>query len=125
VKAFVASIKRYNEFCYAGVDSDFGKDAKAMIPVDEPPFYGCKTETGGGMMAMMGLGGIATLSGLMCDAKLRVLGREGNPIKGLYAAGNTLGGKYGLQYGTPFSGNSIGMAMTHGWLAGRFAASSI
>ena len=121
VKTFVASVKRYNALCHSGVDSDFGKDAKAMIPVDEPPFYGCKSENAGGMM--MGLGGIATLSGLMTDQKLRVLNREGNPIKGLFAAGNTLGGKYGLQYATPFSGNSIGMALTHGWLAGKFATS--
>ncbi len=121
VQTFVASIKRYNELCYAGVDSDFGKDAKAMIPIDEPPFYGCKTETGGGMMAMMGLGGMATISGLITDERLCVLDKEGHPIKGLYACGNTLGGRYGLGYSTPFAGNSIGMACTHGWLAGRFA----
>ena len=41
------------------------------------------------------------------------------PIPGLYAAGNTLGGRYGLQYTTPFAGNSIGMAMTHGRVAGK------
>jgi len=123
VKTFVASIKRYNELCYAGVDSDFGKDAKAMIPIDEPPFYGSKSENRGG--AMMGLGGMATLSGLMTDDKLRVLDKDGNPIKGLFVCGNTLGGRYGLGYSTPFAGNSIGMAMTHGWLAGKFAAGSI
>jgi len=123
VKTFAASIKRYNELCYSGVDSDFGKDQKAMIPIDEPPFYGCKAENRGSMM--LGLGGMATLSGLITDDKLRVLDREGNPIKGLFVCGNTLGGRYGLGYSTPFAGNSIGMAMTHGWLAGRFAAGGI
>jgi hypothetical protein len=121
IKTFVDSIKHYNELCYAGVDSDFGKDAKAMIPIDEPPYYGCKGQNSGGMM--MGLGGMATLSGLMCDDKLRVLDKEGNPIRGLFASGNTLGGRYGLGYSTPFAGNSIGMAMTHGWLAAKFATS--
>jgi hypothetical protein len=121
VQTFAASIKRYNKLCHAGVDSDFGKDAKALIPVDEPPFYGCKGQTGGGMM--MGLGGSATLSGMMCDDKLRVLNKEGKPIKGLFACGNTLGGRYGIAYCTPFAGNSIGMACTHGWLAGKFATS--
>lgn len=119
VQVFISSIKRYNELCRKGVDSDFGKDAKAMIPVDEPPFYGCKGQNGGGMM--MGLGGLATMSGLMCDEKLRVLNRDGNPIKRLFACGNTLGGRYGLGYSTPFAGNSIGMSLTHGWLAGKFA----
>jgi len=120
VQIFVESIKRYNKFCYAGVDSDFGKDVKALIPIDEPPFYGCKGQNSGGMM--MGLGGLAALAGLLCDENLRVLNKDFKPIKGLFAAGNTLGGKYGLGYSTPFAGNSIGMALTHGWLAGKFAA---
>jgi predicted oxidoreductase len=72
---------------------------------------------------MMSLGGSATMSGLMSDDKLRVLNRDGKPIKGLFACGNTLGGRYGLGYSTPFAGNSIGMALTHGWLAGKFATS--
>jgi hypothetical protein len=121
VQTFTASIKRYNKLCHAGVDSDFGKDAKAMIPVDEPPFYGCKGQSGGGMM--MGLGGNATLSGLLCDDKLRVLNKEMMPIKGLFSCGNTLGGRYGIAYCTPFAGNSIGMALTHGWLAGKYVTS--
>ena len=119
VKTFVESVKHYNELCKKGVDSEFGKDAKAMIPVDEPTFYGCKGQSGGGMMPS--LGGSATLSGLLSDNKLRVLNKEGEPIKGLFVCGNTLGGRYGLGYSTPFAGNSIGMAMTHGWLAGKFA----
>lgn len=117
VQTFLESVKHYNKLCYAGVDSDYGKDAKAMIPVDEPPFYGCAGRAMGGMRPSM-----VTMSGIMTDNKLRALNREGQPIKGLYAAGNTLGGRYGLGYSTPFAGNSIGMALTHGWLAGKFAA---
>lgn len=117
VKTFVESIKHYNELCYAGLDSDFGKDAKAMIPVDEAPFYGCIGRTMGGVRPFM-----VTLSGIMSDNKLRPLNKQGQPIKGLFVCGNTLGGRYGLGYSTPFAGNSIGMAMTHGWLAGKYAA---
>ena len=40
-------------------------------------------------------------------------------IPGLYAAGNCLGGRYGFGYSTPFAGNSVGMAITHGWIAGH------
>jgi hypothetical protein len=121
-KTFVESVKHYNELCKKGVDSDFGKDAKAMIPVDEPPFYGCKGQSGGG--GMMSLGGMATMSGMISDLKLRVLNKEGKPIKGLFVCGNTLGGRYGFGYSTPFAGNSIGMALTHGWLAGKFSTST-
>jgi hypothetical protein len=117
VKTFVESIKRYNELCRAGVDNDYGKDAKAMIPVDEPPFYGCKGRGRGAMRPSM-----VTLSGIITDDKLRAINKEGQIIKGLFLAGNTVGGRYGPGYSTPFAGNSIGMALTHGWLAGKFAA---
>jgi hypothetical protein len=116
VKAFVESIKHYNELCHAGVDSDYGKDAKAMIPIDEPPFYGCVGRMMWGMRPFM-----VTVSGIMADAKLRPLNKDGQPIEGLFVCGNTLGGRYGMGYSTPFAGNSIGMACTHGWMAGRFA----
>jgi hypothetical protein len=116
-KTFVESIKHYNDLCHAGADSDFGKDAKAMIPIDEPPFYGCKGRGMGGARPSM-----VTVSGIMADGKLRVLNKEGQPIKGVFVCGNTLGGRYGLGYSTPFAGNNIGMALTHGWMAGKFAA---
>jgi succinate dehydrogenase/fumarate reductase flavoprotein subunit len=116
-KTFVESVNHYNELCYAGVDSDYGKDAKAMIPIDEAPFYGCKGENSGIMKPAM-----VTMSGIIADDQLRVLDKDMNPIKGLYVCGNTLGGRYGAGYSTPFAGNSIGMAMTHGWLAGKNAA---
>jgi hypothetical protein len=116
VQTFVESIKRYNKLCYAGVDSDYGKDAKAMIPIDEAPFYGCVSRATGTLRP-----GMVTVSGIMTDNKLRVVNKEGHPIRGLFVCGNTLGGRYGLGYSTPFAGNNIGMAMTHGWLAGQFA----
>jgi hypothetical protein len=112
VKTFVESIHHYNDLCKKEVDSDFGKDAKAMIPIDEPPFYGCTGQAG-----VVKSFGMVTLAGLVTDTKLRVLNKSGKPVKGLYVAGNTLGGRYGLGYTTPIAGNSIGMAMTHGWLA--------
>jgi hypothetical protein len=121
VKTFVESIRRYNDLCHKGVDSDFGKDAKAMIPIEEPPFYGCTGQGGAGGMRGFGM---VTMAGMVADEKLRVLDKSGKPIQGLLVAGNTLGGRYGLGYSTPMAGNSIGMAMTHGWLAGKFAAES-
>jgi hypothetical protein len=117
VTTFVASIKHYNEMCSAGVDSDFGKDPKALIPIDTAPFYGCTGENTGKMSI-----GLVTMAGMVTDNKLNVLGKDGNPIKGLYVAGNTLGGRYGLSYVTPYAGNSVGMALTHGWMAGKFIA---
>ncbi len=118
IQTFIESIHRYNTLCHKGDDTDFGKEARAMIPVEEPPFYGCKNPSTGPRFDL------PTLCGLMTDRNLRVLDKASKPIKGLYVAGNTLGGRYGGSYSTPLAGNTIGMAMTHGWLAGRFAAES-
>ncbi len=114
-ETFLASIEHYNELCDAGVDSDFGKDASAMIPVREAPFYACTTTNSDTPTPNM-----VTMSGLMTDKKQNVITMSRKPIKGLYAAGNSLGGRYGLGYSTPCAGNSIGMAVTHGRLAGQY-----
>jgi uncharacterized protein with FMN-binding domain len=115
---FLASIERYNELCYAGVDSDFGKDAPYMIPIDTAPFYGGTSSTSHSSNPAM-----VTMSGLVTDETQNVLDHDWNPIGGLYAAGNCLGGRYGFGYSTPFAGNSVGMAITHGWIAGHQVAS--
>lgn len=63
---------------------------------------------------------LGTNGGARIDAQARVLGADGAPIPGLYAAGNTsaavLGGAY-LGGGTP-----IACGMTFGYLAGNDAA---
>jgi hypothetical protein len=112
--AFLASIKRYNELCAKGVDDDFGKDKKAMIPIDTAPFYGCVASNTGKMSI-----GLVTLAGMVTNDNLQVLDKTYKPIKGLYVSGNTLGGRYGEAYVTPYAGNSVGMALTHGWLVGK------
>ena len=118
IPTVVESINRYNELCYAGVDTDFGKNIEAMIPVDEPPFFGVIGDNGACTSV-----GLVTLCGMVTDEKQNVLDANRKPIKGLYVAGNTLGGRYGLAYSTPTGGNSIGMALTHGRLAGKLVAS--
>lgn len=115
----LASIERYNEICAAAVDSDFGKDANQLIPIDTPPFYGAVSMNAGTQSA-----GLVTLAGMFTDENLNVLKADrSGPIKGLYAAGNCLGQRYGVGYSTPSAGNSMGMAMTHGRVAGKIMAS--
>ena len=62
-------------------------------------------------------------NGVITDETQNVLNKDWEPIEGLYVAGNCLGGRYGFGYSTPFAGNSVGMAMTHGWTAGHQVAS--
>ncbi len=112
---FLDSIAHYNELCASeDGDTDYGKDKAYMVPVDTPPFYGGTSSLSHSASPMM-----VTMSGLMTDANQNVLKTDWTCIKGLYAAGNVLGGRYGFGYSTPFAGNSVGMAMTHGWLAGH------
>jgi hypothetical protein len=116
IPTVVESIQRYNEMCYAGKDSDFGKRAEALIPVDEGPYYACSGSVGNFSASVS----MVTMSGVMTDSRLNVLDVSMNPIKGLYTCGNSLGGRYGTGYCTPCAGSSIGMAGTHGRLAGQF-----
>jgi len=117
-ETFLASIRHYNELCYAKDDTDYGKDKNCMIPVDEAPFYGVARD-----VTATGSVGLVTLAGLVTDDNMNVLDKDGNRIKGLYVAGNTLGGRYGVGYSTPCAGNSIGMAQTHGYILGEHLAS--
>lgn len=114
-KTFVSEIEHYNELCASDDgDTDYGKDKAYMQPIDTPPFYGGTGSLGHTSNPMM-----VTMSGLVTDDQQNVLKTDWTPIKGLYAAGNCLGGRYGFGYSTPFAGNSVGMAMTHGWTAGH------
>lgn len=112
---FVASIARYNELCRAGKDIDFGKDARLMVPIDTPPYFGYTGTNGLGPV-------IVTTGGLLTDENQNVLDSNYEPIPGLFATGNCCGGRFGLQYSTPVSGISLGMAQTLGREAGRWMA---
>ena len=112
---FVATIERYNELCEKGCDEDFGKDPSLMFPLKNPPYYGyCGTKAIGVIMV--------TTSGLVVDEFSRVLGDDYRPIKGLFAAGNASGSRFGWQYFTSIAGESLSIAQTQGMLAGQFAA---
>ena len=114
----LATIEAYNEMCHAGVDSQYGKDPIVMLPIETPPFFGAVTENAGSMSA-----GLVTLAGLVTDGNMNVLKPDyTTPIKGLYAAGNCLGHRFGPGYSTPSAGASMGMAMTHGRVLGKIVA---
>ena len=116
---FLATMAEYNEMCETGRDWLFDRDPETMIPINTPPFYYYMTD---GVPA--GNTGLTALSGLMTDEHMNVLwvGDRATTIPGLYAAGNCLGGRYGINYATPCAGNSVGMAMTNGYVLGKYLA---
>jgi hypothetical protein len=113
---FLNTIKRYNEFCAIGRDEDFGKDAKLLHALDKPPYFAEPKKR-----AFIG-GFLVTVGGLLTDEYQNVLDQKKDPIPGLYATGNCCGRRFGLQYSTPISGVSIGIAMTLGREVGRIVA---
>ena len=81
---FLATVERYNELAAKGVDEDFGKPAKDLLPLSKPPYFG----------AFFGGHVLCTLDGLRIDEHMRVLNTERKPIEGLYAVGNCSGSMY-------------------------------
>ena len=108
-----AQIERYNELCASGKDDDFGRDARLMLPIDEPPFYGMI------QVQEKPAIGTCTLNGLVIDHKQRVLDKNYNAIEGLYASGNNSGGRFGTHYSTSLQGLSLGFALTLGRVLGK------
>ncbi|MCL2826301.1 MAG: FAD-binding protein [Eggerthellaceae bacterium] len=108
-----ASIERYNELCAKGHDDDFGKDARRLFPVANPPFYACPFASAG-MLVVMG--------GIEVNHKLQPLDADGAPIEGLYIGGNAQGGRFLVEYPVTVAGISLATALTFGRLAGQNAA---
>lgn len=111
--AVKASIDRYNKLCAEGHDADFGKDSRRLFPVSQPPFYAYPFGSAG-MLVLMG--------GLEVNKKLQPLNDNAEPIEGLYATGNVMGGRYLVEYPVTVAGISLGMALSFGRLAGINAA---
>jgi fumarate reductase flavoprotein subunit len=110
--SLTATVDRYNADCQAGTDTRFGKDPGSMKPIVTPPFYAVRLRPL--VVAVTGYG-------LVIDADGRVLREtDGEPVPGLFAAGEVTGNVIGAQY--LGGGNAIGSALIFGRVAGRAAA---
>jgi len=119
--ALVETVRRYNEDAARGEDTEFGKRAQWMRPLEAP--FGAYPTGAGGPDTFNGLPLKAqgfTLGGLHTDVDARVLDRSGAPIPGLFAAGRCAHGLHGEGY---ISGTSLGDGSFFGRRAGRGAAS--
>ncbi len=83
---------------------------KTLGPIDTAPFYAVPVS----------VGAMGTKGGPRTDRDGRVLHVSGEPIPGLFAAGNAMGGVTGRAYGG--AGGTIGPAMVFGYRAGHAAA---
>ena len=111
-KAVRATVDRYNKFCDEGVDSDFNKDRRYLRPVRKGPFYIVK-----GQHTICD-----TAGGLLVNEDAQVIGKNGDPIPGLYASGAMAGGKYGPSY---VYNVATGYASASAMMGGTFAVQDI
>ena len=107
-EVLVATVERYNEFVATELDEDFGRDDMPRSLV-EGKFY--VIEVGPAVHHTMG--------GLRINSSAQVLNTEGNPIEGLYAAGEVVGGIHGANR---LGGNALTDIIVFGRIAGQSAA---
>jgi 3-oxosteroid 1-dehydrogenase len=118
--ALSRTVAKINEYARTGEDPEFGRGGNAydrffgdpsvkpnpsLAPLDKAPYYAIPVN----------LGDLGTKGGLKTDARARVVRPDGQPIPGLYAAGNSTGSPFGNCY--PGAGGTIGPAMTFGYVA--------
>ena len=111
-ETFAATVHRYNELCEKGVDEDFGKEGYRMIALDSPPYYG----------VIQGAQLFCTLDGIRINTNMQVLDRNGDPIEGLYCAGDCSGGFFAHNYPEYVVGLAVGRSLTEGYLLGEIMA---
>ncbi|WP_285248360.1 FAD-dependent oxidoreductase [Pseudarthrobacter sp. efr-133-R2A-89] len=121
-QGLAATVAAFNDNARKGVDPDFkrgetefnryGGDPRnrpnpSLRPLEKGPFYAVRIVPGS----------FGTFAGLAADSRARVLDTRGEPISGLYVAGNDQASVMGGHY--PAGGINLGPALTFGYIAGR------
>ena len=86
--------------------------AATLGPLDTGPYYAVQVRPGA----------LGTKGGPRTNGQAQVLDLDGEPIVGLYAAGNVMASAMGMTYGG--AGGTLGPGMVFGFAAGRHAAST-
>ncbi|TVT17038.1 FAD-binding protein, partial [Amycolatopsis rhizosphaerae] len=118
VDALTATVRRWNEQLPHGRDEEFQRHltlaAKGVTgnpdPISEPPFYAVR---------MLPAELVCTHAGLEIDRHAAVRDERGEPVPGLFAAGEAGAGVLGPRY--VGGGNAVANALTMGRIAGRNA----
>ena len=113
VRETIESVRRYNELCRAGKDTDFHKKPKYLQEIREAPFYGCSLSD---RLFFTVLGGPRT------NQKMQICDESDEPIPGLWCVGSMVGDMYANCYTFRIPGQNYGAGLTFGYLTGRRAA---
>ena len=111
--SFVETMDKYQEYQTTGEDLDFGRNGDEMPrPLTQAPFYAIEVEP---VLHH-------TMGGIKINSKAEVVNKSGNPVPGLYAAGEVTGGVHG---GNRLGGNAVADIIIFGQIAGTSAANYI
>lgn len=121
-----ATVDRFNELADQLDDQDFGRGK-----TDYDRFYGDRSRDGaaatlGGLTQApfyaveIQMGALGTNGGAKTNAQAQIVDVDGEPIAGLFGAGNVISAPTGSVYAG--AGGTLGPALTFGYIAGRAAA---
>ncbi len=102
------TVATYNGYCAQGVDPEFGASPAGLVPLQNPPYFAFK----------LWPGGACAHGGPKRNGKGQVLNMDGEPIPGLYVAGE-LGSIYGMH---SINGGFIAEVLSFGRIAGENVA---
>ncbi len=124
----VDTVARWNAQVADLDDADFGRGrsindthwgdgsrtlAATLGPIDTAPYYAVRVRPGS----------LGTKGGPRTDGNGQVIDLDGDPIPGLYAAGNVMASAMGMTYGG--AGGTLGPGMVFGFASGRHAANTL
>jgi succinate dehydrogenase/fumarate reductase flavoprotein subunit len=130
-QGLAATVARFNHMVRNGHDDDFNRGDnsydnfymwgdpaydppyRTLGLIDQGPYYAVKMESGA----------LGTCGGPKTNGDAQVLDWAGNPIPGLYAAGNAMAAVLGEAYGG--AGGTLGPGMTFGYIAGKYLGTHI
>lgn len=102
-----ATVETWNGYVAAGADPEFEREKDApMYAIAKPPFYALS------IMVIWH----DSYGGLRCNGRQQVIDMDGQPIAGLYAGGEAVGG---------FNKHGLGKGHVQGFIAGTFAAAEL
>ena len=127
-EALARTIERYNRYAESGIDEEFGRGTSELNrfngdPANKPNPCLRKIESGPYYAVAVWPSDLASSVGLLTDANARVLQSNGEPLKGLYAAGADAASIFKGTY--PGPGTMIGPAMVFAWRAAMDAAGAL
>lgn len=110
------TVSRYNAACAEGLDWDFFKDPKTMLPLSDGPYFA--------MAARLNTDG--AFGGVLVNPDMQAYRPDGSLVPGLFVTGDFAGGRHISQGGVKRQVlNDMSWALSSGFIAGESAAEAL